>query len=445
MFELYRKDKRFLIIGLIVSFLLFIGGFVLNLKDLKTYEGKVVANCVYRTRCTYEVQGVDYVYEANYYTDVQPKEPMTRTLRYNKEDPSKSHLTGITLGQAFLFLAIEGFLLCFVYCFYRKVFINFSCGFLVIFISELFYAPLIGSLNPIWYFKVFQLYGISTLIPFFFLLMGIIIMAIPFIEKLRWKCYVSPSNKDLKKEKIKVEETEEERRLRMEKEEKFNKIWDKIFDVFFFVFAFGETFIPGVVFFYEMYILFMSEDQAISSMLDIILFGIFMVPLFFIFLIKLLDFIVLCLSKKITANTMELLNKFKKVLLFLLVNEALLFILCLIVMGCKDAGWGMILFASITFILPIGTALIYNTYKFILDMRNISHSLIKFDVEKLMDILQIVFLSLFLGFGILTAFAGMIKEIQEGNYALLIFDAVWFIVLSFVLYFSLKGSLKKKQ
>lgn len=232
--KLQGKEKVIWYVVAISSILLLLLGVYLKVNERRKYEGSTTATCLLRTRCTYTVEGADYIYQADYYTDVHPNKPLKREIRYNLNDPSDTHLTGMGISESCIFLAISLIILAFMYFIMREKVLFLGAGFLALFLSFLLYSPLLGSMNPFLYFKAFKYYGASALIPLLFFLGGILFVFLSF-KRFVWK--EKEKTVAYKQECELVKETKGEVKIRKEKEARFNKNF-AIFLLYYCIYSF---------------------------------------------------------------------------------------------------------------------------------------------------------------------------------------------------------------
>lgn len=438
--KLEGKEKIIWYITFNLSILLLILGIYLKVKEVKSYEGITTATCHIRTRCTYNVNSVDYIYKADYYTDVNPNKPIERKIRYNINDPSENHLTEMGISESCVFLAISLIILNFMYFIMKEKVLFLGAGLFALFISFLLYSPLLGTMNPLLYFKTFKYYGLNTLVPLLFFLGGLIFIFLSF-KRFIWK----EKEKTVVYQKTHkyVKETKEERALRKEKEEKRDKNINTIFDFAFIFINFIEAGITGYTFFYLMCNLFNEDKEFIRTPVVIPLIGIFIFPLFLIFVIKVIDIIALYFIKKDIQEKINIFDKIKDFLKIILITEVLCSILFLFISSIIHENLITILFISIVFIFPIALMIIYYIYHFILENSNITNKeILSINFDKIAKIIGIILISLFLLFGIVAVIAGMVYAIKEKNYIILFFYLIWLITLSAILYYVLKQSKK---
>ena len=199
-------------------------------QDYETVVGAYVSSSVYSRdddgatyslTYKYYVNGTSYQVNTNYGTSFVPKEGTPRKIRYHKENPQQAKIVGVELSE-WCFLIILICLIASSYSFQslmdlkgqkknnRWDYINLiMVGIGLIYATSIIYALITGTKNLFSIFDMLSSYGLSLIIIFIFIAVGIYLIGYSIYSFFPKKKKVKKDSFELEQEKLRREELEQ--------------------------------------------------------------------------------------------------------------------------------------------------------------------------------------------------------------------------------------------
>ncbi len=296
----------------------------------------------------YYVRGEWYTITSNSGTSLVPSKGTLRKIRYLKENPSKAMIVGVELSELCLLAVLITFLFSFYYwskiIMERKnneikkrldsLFIIFV-GLFIIYGSCLIYKLITGTKNIFTIFDFFPSYGVSLLLVLVFTFVGIYIVL--------YTIYSFFPKKKIKKSAFEIEQAKLRR-------EELEKNVDLIVERATLIGIYAKTIIrlmlSGFVFFILVRLFYIKNTNIDSIFLAFTLP--FVVTVFSMFFMSLLDVIYLFLKQDLTALQKKRREILKKIGTYIPIIAFLLFLFSFLIIFVKitleEKQWIMTLF-----------------------------------------------------------------------------------------------------